>query len=346
MDDTSTGTFDMQSWQGLTKVLQAGRDANMSPETYAEFRDSVLRYAQSGGTDETLRTRIEELLPGFEDIVPGQKEEVASKEGVQKQVAPPENLPMGGDVPAVKEVSQSEPEPPKPPVEEKKLESIPEAKETPKPEKSIPVVERETTISSLDERIQRAKEKASEIVSSEPLPAPKEEKKLEPPKPPEQKETSNKEQAVPVVKKIYTEQEVEKDIEKALEKIEPEKPFATPDLPGAEAVPKGVTDDLYGPDIEEGIEQLLKEWRIFRGEKKIFGRGPNGKEHPLFQKLQNTIMFDVISGHFEGADKDVVLSIRDYANAWRNEQGIVYSPSETFEHYLRRVIRRIIKRST
>ncbi|MBX2866933.1 hypothetical protein KTR10_03190 [Candidatus Kaiserbacteria bacterium] len=462
MGDASTGTFDMQSWQGLTKVLQAGRDANMDSETYAEFRDSVLRYAQSGGTDATLRVRIEELLPGFEDMAPKTEEKPApqpeEKEGVQKHVAPPGNLPMAEEE-SVEPAPKKEEAPEPPPVveEEKKPEpktspqpapvgelmSTEEAKERiaeikhavteyvgnpvtlvsenetvgraymqallsamksvsgtapgtlrqsmqalegaykqvleikvgqpkaqpivqkekkseppqpapspkveekpappPIPEKKPePVVEQEHTISSLDERIRAAKEKNIERVK-EPPPVVKEEKKSEPPQKAPLKVETPKPQ-----KKIFTAEEVEGDIEETLKKTEPKKPFVTPDIEGADAttVPKGVTDDLYTPEIEEGMDQLLRDWSIFRGEKKIFGRGPGGKEHPLFQRLKNMIMFDVIAGHFEGAQKDVVLSIRDYANAWRNEQGIVYSPSESFDHYLRRVIRRIIKRST
>ena len=516
MGDTSTGTFDMNSWQGLTKVLKAGRDANMDAETYAAFRDAVLRYAQGGGTDTALREEIEKMLPAFDAMVPEPAQEKPAAQppkikgntkSVQKQVAPPANLPIAAAPseevvpespkeeveqeppkqalspepkevvnPPVQEPPKEEkaetPQPPTPPkeapkppaapepsipegplmsadeareriaeikhavteyvgnpvtlvsenetvgraymqsllaalkavsgnapgtlrksmqdlegaykqvleikvgqpkaqpVEEKKPEPPKEEKiETPQPptppkeapkpseppkeekveEKKPPVVEHEHTIPSLEERIQKAKEKAAQR-SQVPLPKKEvlEEKKPEPPKE-EKAETPQlptlpkEEKKPPVIPEPPKKESIPEPIAPSTEK-----PFVTPDIEGADTkeVPKGVNDDLFAPEIEEGLAQLLKEWRIFKGEKKLFGRTPGGREHLLYQKLKDLIMFDVIAGHFEGADKDVVLSIRDYANAWRNEQGIVYAPSETFEHYLRRVIRRIIKRST
>jgi len=531
----SPADFDMRSWQGLTKVLQAGREANMDAETYAEFRDSVLRYAQSGGTDTELRKHIEELLPEFKDLAPespkkpqesSQKKETPSAPTSKSDAPIPHNLPTGDEgatrapqtpVPTPKPKPIPQPEPPQAPVSvpvpkpipevtslDEKLISVDEAKEriaeikhavteyvgnpvtlvsenetvgraymqsllaalkavsgnapgtlmksmknledayrqvvalkssqpeaqplekpeppvsqpeTPKPEpkqpptpvsvpapkpqsasaserqpveekKRIPVVEQEelkpekkeleipvvspAKIASLDEHIQKAKESVARAQSSLEK---REEKKER-----TQEETGTKKfpQVTSVVtkkeafekklqsgshvsthrprveeRKEQPKQEKPKEQEESREtklfekQVVPKKPFVTPDLEGGDSteVPKGVSDDLFAAEIEEGLAQLLSEWSIFKGEKKLFGKGPAGREHPLYEKLKNTIMFDVISGHFEGSQKDVVLSIRDYANAWRNEQGVVYSPSETFEHYLRRVIRRIIKRS-
>jgi hypothetical protein len=55
-------------------------------------------------------------------------------------------------------------------------------------------------------------------------------------------------------------------------------------------------------------------------------------------------MGEVLSGRYDGADMKIVHAIKDYVDAWRHEQGIAYNPKETFEHYLRRVSLRIMKR--
>ncbi len=53
--------FDMRSWQGLTGVLKAAKDAGLTESEYSTFRDLVLSYAQSGG-DVALKTKIDILL--------------------------------------------------------------------------------------------------------------------------------------------------------------------------------------------------------------------------------------------------------------------------------------------
>ena len=50
----------------------------------------------------------------------------------------------------------------------------------------------------------------------------------------------------------------------------------------------------------------------------------------------------ILAGRFEGASPEIKQSITDYMNGWRYEQGIVYEKGETFEQYLRRVIKHII----
>lgn len=98
---------------------------------------------------------------------------------------------------------------------------------------------------------------------------------------------------------------------------------------------------LYTQEISDGLEQLLTEWVIFR-KSGIFGTGPHGTEHPLFKKLAPLKIPLIIAGRFEGATDEVRQSITGYMNGWRYEQGIVYEKEETFENYLRRVIRHII----
>lgn len=62
----SVGTqekFDLKSWQGLTELLKAGKNA-LKPEAYAEFRNLVLQYAQHGG-DIEYKKRIDDVVATF-----------------------------------------------------------------------------------------------------------------------------------------------------------------------------------------------------------------------------------------------------------------------------------------
>ncbi len=103
--------------------------------------------------------------------------------------------------------------------------------------------------------------------------------------------------------------------------------------------------ELMSPDVTMALGKLLHEWKIFASSG-LFGMGPGGIEHPLYVKLARLSMAEIITGRYEDADMKVVHAIKDYVDAWRHEQGIAYSPSETFEHYLRRVAQRILNRQT
>jgi hypothetical protein len=98
---------------------------------------------------------------------------------------------------------------------------------------------------------------------------------------------------------------------------------------------------LYTLEISEGLEQLLSEWTIFR-KSGILGTGPKGSNHPLFKRLAPLQIPLILAGRFEGASEEIRQSITDYMNGWRYEQGVVYEKNETFEQYLRRVIKHII----
>ena len=100
-------------------------------------------------------------------------------------------------------------------------------------------------------------------------------------------------------------------------------------------------DPHYAPEVEMGLDQLLMEWSLFKSSG-LFGTGPNGREHPLFKKLAPLMVNDILLGRFDGSRPEIIQSITDYMNGWRYEQGIVYQSGETFEAYLRRVIRYII----
>lgn len=100
-------------------------------------------------------------------------------------------------------------------------------------------------------------------------------------------------------------------------------------------------DPLYTKQVDDGLEQLLLEWSLFK-KSGLFGTGPKGRQHPLFLKMVGLQIPLLLAGRFEGATQEIKQSITDYMNGWRYEQGIVYEQGETFEHYLRRVIRHIL----
>jgi hypothetical protein len=101
--------------------------------------------------------------------------------------------------------------------------------------------------------------------------------------------------------------------------------------------------ELSSLEITETLHQLLAEWNIFHGSG-LFGMGPSGAEHPLYKTLAPLSMGEVIAGRWEGSNHKLTKIIKQYVDAWRHEQGIAYVITETFEHYLRRVVQRILKR--
>ncbi len=100
-------------------------------------------------------------------------------------------------------------------------------------------------------------------------------------------------------------------------------------------------DPLMADDVTSGLNQLLAEWKLFKSSG-IFGTGPSGHEHPLYKKIAGLTMAAVLAGRYEGASAENKTSISDYMNGWRYEEGITHEPGETFENYLRRVIRHIL----
>ena len=122
-----------------------------------------------------------------------------------------------------------------------------------------------------------------------------------------------------------------------------EKPLSIDDLPTLESLKSVATagDPLFTLEVDEGLNQLLFEWSIFK-KSGMFGTGPKGKEHPLFKKMGPLHIPLILAGRFEGATQEIKQSVTDYMNGWRYEQGLIYQQGETFEHYLRRVIRHIL----
>lgn len=120
-------------------------------------------------------------------------------------------------------------------------------------------------------------------------------------------------------------------------------PIKTPqDLPESNSVTAGEDpNSLFTAEIDSGLNQLLSDWILFK-KSGLFGTGPKGKEHPLFKKIADLQVPLLLAGRFEGATQEIRQSVTDYMNGWRYEQGIVYQPGETFEKYLRRVIKHIL----
>jgi hypothetical protein len=54
----------LTSWQGLTSILQEARNAELTPEVYAEFRNIVLEFAQKRG-DKKLEAQILATIETF-----------------------------------------------------------------------------------------------------------------------------------------------------------------------------------------------------------------------------------------------------------------------------------------
>ncbi len=122
---------------------------------------------------------------------------------------------------------------------------------------------------------------------------------------------------------------------------EPPKTPASLPLTRATEVSAPTGDVLHTDEVNQGLEQLLLEWSLFK-KSGMFGTGPKGREHPLFKKVAELQIPLLLAGRFEGATQEIKQSITDYMNGWRYEQGIIYEPGEQFEHYLRRVIRHIL----
>lgn len=101
--------------------------------------------------------------------------------------------------------------------------------------------------------------------------------------------------------------------------------------------------ELSSPEVSMALDELLQEWSLFKSSG-ILGIGPSGAEHPLYKKLAPLSMAEVMAGRWEGSNRQVTKTIKEYVNAWRHEQGIAYNIQETFEHYLRRVVFRIRQR--
>lgn len=121
-----------------------------------------------------------------------------------------------------------------------------------------------------------------------------------------------------------------------------EKKILTPaDLPEYSVTAEDLANPLFTGEVDRGLDQLLSDWPLFK-KSGLFGTGPKGREHPLYKKISGLQIPLLLAGRFEGASQEIKQSITDYMNGWRYEQGIIYEQGETFDTYLRRVIKHII----
>lgn len=109
-----------------------------------------------------------------------------------------------------------------------------------------------------------------------------------------------------------------------------------------EAAKKPITD-LKAPEIDQGLRLLLAEWVLFKNSG-FFLKKPSGIDSPLYKQLAPLPMASVIAGRFEGATPDIKHTLADYMTGWRYEQGIIHEMAETFENYLRRVVKEILEK--
>ncbi len=109
-----------------------------------------------------------------------------------------------------------------------------------------------------------------------------------------------------------------------------------------EAAKKPITN-LNAPEIDQGLKQLLSEWSLFKGGG-FFRTKPSGIDSALYKQLSKMPMASVIAGRFEGVTPEIKRDLADYMTGWRYERGIVHEMGETFEHYLRRVVKEILER--
>ncbi|HMO83234.1 MAG TPA: hypothetical protein PKA42_03645, partial [Candidatus Paceibacterota bacterium] len=130
---------------------------------------------------------------------------------------------------------------------------------------------------------------------------------------------------------------------KATSVLEEKKSLTPMDLPAmSSAASRAQTGDpLFTPEIESGLRQLLSDWSLFK-KSGLFGTGPKGIDHPLYKQIADLQIPLLLTGRFEGSTQEIKQSITDYMNGWRYEQGIIYEKGETFERYLRRVIKQIL----
>ncbi len=123
----------------------------------------------------------------------------------------------------------------------------------------------------------------------------------------------------------------------------PAVPMTQDEIRAAVARVQSPEAELESDEITAALMQLLHEWNIFASSG-MFGTGPGGYDHPLYKTLAPLPMLTVANGGWDNAKTEERQSIRDYINAWRHEQAISYNPTESFEHYLRRVVQRVLKR--
>jgi hypothetical protein len=250
--------------------------------------------------------------------------------------SPPAPVPPKPPEPPTPEPSAPEPKPsPAPPQPEPKASTSPKPtlEVSNEPTSDEAVIPPPTPIPPASQSLKEDKLK----------PAIKDDKSTEPEKPPAEATESNRVplQEIPNPADKETSPDEERWANDSIPKPANVAPTATASKRSAEAKTTKADDPLFTPEIDAGLDQLLSEWSLFK-KSGLFGTGPKGREHPLFKKIAGLQIPLLLAGRFEGATQEIKQSITDYMNGWRYEQGIVYNQGETFERYLRRVIKHIL----
>jgi hypothetical protein len=219
----------------------------------------------------------------------------------------------------------------------------PQAAPTPVPVAPVPPVPRQEPVVPIVDPLPKPAI-APVIVEPEPEPAPKPKPvPVEVPKPTEQSTEQNVYPASTSIEDKRWNAAAASikpaPIKPLSESVEPLKSIS--DVPTQDSVTNKDADPLQSQEVNEGLNQLLAAWMLFN-KSGLFGTGPKGSLHPLYQKIKDLQIPLLLAGRFEGATQEIKQSITDYMNGWRYEQGIIYEQGETFDHYLRRVIRHIL----
>jgi hypothetical protein len=219
----------------------------------------------------------------------------------------------------------------------------PQAAPTPVPVAPVPPVPRQEPVVPIVDPLPKPAI-APVIVEPEPEPAPKPKPvPVEVPKPTEQSTEQNVYPASTSIEDKRWNAAAASikpaPIKPLSESVEPLKSIS--DVPTKDSVTNKDADPLQSQEVNEGLNQLLAAWMLFN-KSGLFGTGPKGSLHPLYQKIKDLQIPLLLAGRFEGATQEIKQSITDYMNGWRYEQGIIYEQGETFDHYLRRVIRHIL----
>jgi hypothetical protein len=333
--------FDFETQAGITHVLASIRASKISPAQKNELRDIVFLYA-NGGHDQSVKLALEQKLAAY--VVEALPNARFAPKAPTYTIGGTRQPPVDFAVVNTAKIATPPPIITPPPVAPQPAPYVPPAPVVPPPPVipvalPIPVAPPQTApyVPPL-----QAVPVAQPIAVALLRPLPQKivivENKVAPiaqPKPVitlSQEDRSDAWESTKLSTSAFADSKLASLAESKLRAQPVSVPVATSSAP---------TDPLLSPEIDSGLDQLLSEWSLFK-KSGLFGTGPKGREHPLFKKVATLQIPLLLAGRFEGATQEIKQSITDYMNGWRYEQGIIYMPGETFERYLRRVIRHIL----
>ena len=419
---SNTRTFDMNSWEGLTELLVAGRQASLEQETYQELRDLVLRYAQSGG-DRKIKEKIDKIVSAFDfthsEDEPSKKDssvqraeekikvmgasrpkpsfkapkvKLESSERVSQTFVASEGLPSEVDTHNKIEVKKPDAAEPVQVAETEHQTPVNYRQEIAKIKRDVqkfignPVslvgdgnvassaymqallkatrlLAGGGTPGALAEAVKDLEAKATTLMSAAPTvqsDSPAHDEKVVKNQVQESGETETDRKTIETEQVIAEKQdftppteglEYDSNIDTETKAL-PAKTSALPDASHSfeslydnkpeEAILSRLSQ-LEAPETTIGLERLLNRWSLFR-RGGIFNTGPGGVDHPLYKKIAQLTMSDVLAGKFADSNSSIVEAIREHVHSWRDRHNVSYNTDETFEHYLRRVVVRVQER--